>query len=109
VESQDPPNIIDPKRIIRSIPYGEITEMTTDTRGYEICTKERSMAFSFTVDEVCFGVLYHFMSHILGDEIVFPGYTPVIPENPVRPASKPGRARNQASTPVLVWGNQAGH
>jgi hypothetical protein len=74
-ESQDPPNIIDPKRIIHSIPYDEITEVTTGPRGYEIRTKEKPVAFSFTLDELCFGVLYHFLSHILGDEIVFPGYT----------------------------------
>jgi hypothetical protein len=75
MESQDPPNIINPKRIIHSIPYNEITEVTTGPGGYEIRTKEKSVAFSFTLDEVCFGVLYHFLSHILGDEIVFPGYT----------------------------------
>jgi hypothetical protein len=73
----DPQEVIQPQRITQSIPYAEITEVRMERSaggGWvygDICAGETSLPFA--VDEDRFSPLWHFLSPILADRIVFPG------------------------------------
>lgn len=74
---KDPRKIIDPKRIIHSISYDEITEVRIERREYSssitgrIYTKKMSLPFGFGGER--FNPFWHFLSPLLKDKIIFPG------------------------------------